>query len=314
MPRPTQSSPGVGRRVVPLLRELQFGVDGDRVRCREDSLFGMDAAELAPNLGPRRGTAPRAHHGRTIPDEGAWARGFQAPSSERYPARGIYDSRPGRSRPPIALFSRIRYRSVLSAALPRIFGLSERVGLLDDSRIWWVMEQLFGTSTFAETRIPLFIGATDLVSGDPVTLTAGRIADAVRASISMPVILRPWAIDGRMLVDGGASNPLPVDVAIREGCEVIIAMGFENTPHRRFPSLGSVIAQSTAITMNHILRSTYAFYSSFHHAEIIPVMPEFDRYISVTDTHLIPYMIEQGERAMEAELPYLQRLLDQTQT
>ena len=208
------------------------------------------------------------------------------------------------------LFARFRYRSLLRAALPRLFGFSERVGLLDDTRIGEVMEALYGDATFADARIPLFIGATDLRTGEKVTLAEGRVADAVRASISLPILLRPWPVGGRLLIDGGASNPLPIDVAIREGCEVIIAMGFENAPHGTFGTISRVVSQATSITIDHLLRSTYAFYSAVHHAEIVPIMPDFGRHLSVTDSHLIPFIIEQGERAAEAELPYLLHLLN----
>ena len=207
------------------------------------------------------------------------------------------------------LFTKVRYRSVLRALLPSALRFTERVGLLDDSRIWSIMEALYGTATFADARIPLFIGATDLRSGEAVTLTEGRVADAVRASISLPVLLRPWPVGDRLLVDGGATNPLPIDVAIREGCEVIIAMGFENAPRGEFKSITNVIGQATAITTDHLLRSTYAFYSAVHHAEIVPVMPDFGRHLSVTDSHLIPFIIEAGERATEEALPYLRSLL-----
>ncbi len=156
------------------------------------------------------------------------------------------------------LFTKVRYQSMLRAMLPSALRFSERVGLLDDSRIGWVMESLYGTATFADARVPLFLGAIDLRSGQAVTLTERRVAGAVRASISLPVVLRPWSVGGRLLVDGGLSNPLPIDVAIREGCEVITAMGFENAPQGEYTSITSVIRQATAITTDHPLRSTYA--------------------------------------------------------
>ncbi len=212
------------------------------------------------------------------------------------------------------LFTKVRYRSVLRAILPRAFGFSERIGLLDDTRIWEVMESAYGPATFTDTQIPLFISATDLRRGEAVTLTEGRVADAVRASISLPVLLRPWPVGDRLLVDGGATNPLPIDVAIREGCEVIIAMGFENAPQGEYRSITHVISQATSITTDHLLRSTYAFYSAVHHAEIVPVMPDFGQHISVLDSHLIPSIIEEGERAAEEALPYLHSLLSGSTT
>ena len=55
--------------------------------------------------------------------------------------------------------------------------------------------------------------ATDLETGKQVVLDRGSLIDAVRASISMPALLAPYAIDGRLLVDGSVVNPVPFDVA-----------------------------------------------------------------------------------------------------
>jgi NTE family protein len=207
------------------------------------------------------------------------------------------------------LFRRVHYRSLLRVALPRLFGYSERVGILDDRRIGEVMRDLYGEATFADTRIPLWLAATDLRTGERVNLQEGRIADAVRASIAIPVLLRPWPVNGRLLVDGGASNPLPVDVAIREGCDVIVAMGFETPMVEEFGSVLRTFAQAGTIATNHLLRATYAFHSVVHHAEIVPLIPTFDQRIGFGDTALLGHVIEAGERAAEAEMPYLRRLL-----
>jgi NTE family protein len=208
------------------------------------------------------------------------------------------------------LFTRLHVRSVLRALAPGFFGFGERLGLVDDRRVWGVMETLFGDRTFADARRPLHVAATDWQSGEKVTLTEGRVADAVRASIALPLLLRAWPVQGRLLVDGGASNPLPIDVAIREGCDVILAMGFENSLRPRVDSLRGAIGRTTTIASNHLLRATFAFYSAAHHAELIPVLPAFGGPVALTDTHRIPELVALGERAAEEQLPYLLRLLD----
>lgn len=207
------------------------------------------------------------------------------------------------------LFRRLHYRSVLRSLLPRWFGFSARVGLIDDRAVAAVMRDLYGDATFADTEIPLRIAATDLETGERVEIREGRVGDAVRASIAIPVLLRPWPVGGRLLVDGGTSDPLPVSLAIREGADIILAMGFETPPREHLDSVLSLAGQTTAIASNHLLRSTYAFYSAVHHAELVPLMPSFDQPIRLSDTHLLPYLIEQGARAAEAELPYLRRLI-----
>ena len=207
------------------------------------------------------------------------------------------------------LFNRFHKRSVLRVLFPRLLGFSERVGLLDDRRVGAVMDEVFGDARFEDCRIPLFVAATDYATGAKVTLDAGRVADAVRASVSLPLLLRAVEIDGRLLVDGGLSNPLPVDVAVREGCDVILAMGFENQAPA-VAHVGHALGRVSSIVTNHLLHSTYAFYSLAHHAEVIPVLPHVDRPVGITDADAVPWLIAAGERAMEAELPYLWRLLD----
>ena len=207
------------------------------------------------------------------------------------------------------LFRRFHYRSVLRSLLPRWFGFSDRFGLIDDRALGAVLGDFYGDATFAETRTPLRLAATDLRTGERIELSEGSIADAVRASIAIPVLLRPGQVGGRLLVDGGVSDPLPVSIAIREGADIILAMGFETPPRERLDSILSLAGQTTSIAINHLLRSTYAFYSAAHHAELVPLMPSFEQPIRMGDTHLLPHIIERGRQAMEAELPYLRRLI-----
>jgi NTE family protein len=78
--------------------------------------------------------------------------------------------------------------------------------------------------------------ATDLGSGDEVVLREGAVVEALRASIAIPGIFTPQRWQGRLLVDGGLVNPLPVDVARQLGAQFVIAvsvLGFldESAPH-----------------------------------------------------------------------------------
>jgi NTE family protein len=207
------------------------------------------------------------------------------------------------------LFARVNYGLILRGLLPGFVRGRGPSGLLDERRLKHVLESLYGETKFADARIPLYLVATDLHTGESVVLSQGRLFDAARASVAIPVLLSPWAVDGRLLFDGGASDPLPVSVAIREGCDIILAMGFENPLHESVESLMSLVSQTTWITMNNLLKSTYSFYSAAHHAEIVPIIPTFERRVRLRDSSLHPYMIERGEEAATRQLPFLRRLL-----
>ena len=186
---------------------------------------------------------------------------------------------------------------------------TQKSGLVDDGPLIHTLDQIFSTKTFADVSLPLYIVATDFTNGEAVVIDSGPITDAVRASIAIPTIFSPWEIDGRLLVDGAASNPLPADIAIQQGADIIITMGFELDYRPRIRSLTAANTHLNSIYTNNLLRATLAFHTIAHHHEIISIIPEFEKRISMSDTHLIPYVIEQGRLAAEFQIPYLKKLL-----
>jgi NTE family protein len=171
------------------------------------------------------------------------------------------------------------------------------------------LQGIFRDLSFGELDTPLKIVATEMLTGEKMILSEGRIVDAVRASIAIPIIFPPWEVDGRLLIDGAASDPLPIDVAIQDGADIIIAMGFPLSYRSRFRSMTAVQEQLNSIYMNNIRTSTYAFYNLAHHAEIFPIIPEFDDAISMFDVDKIPGVIARGEETTRAQLPHIKRLL-----
>ncbi|MEW5825843.1 MAG: patatin-like phospholipase family protein [Candidatus Bipolaricaulota bacterium] len=86
------------------------------------------------------------------------------------------------------------------------------------------LEQMFGDRRIEDLERPFAALATDLESGEPCALTSGRVVDAVRASLSVPGLFTPVWNEERLLIDGGVSNPLPIDAAYGLGAQVVIAV------------------------------------------------------------------------------------------
>lgn len=201
------------------------------------------------------------------------------------------------------------YASSLKAVHERRRGFGARDGLVPAAAPEAALAGAFGEHTFEDARIPLAIVAADLETGEPVVLREGLVRDAIRASSSIPVVFPPKELGGRLLVDGAIVDPLPVDVAIRDGADAIVAMAFDLAYRPRLKSLAAVQEQVTAITTNHLLRARLGFQTLAHHGEIVTVMPAFDRTISMFDTDAIPYLIERGEAAARAQLPVFEALV-----
>jgi len=88
-------------------------------------------------------------------------------------------------------------------------------------------------SDFSRLPIPFRAVATDLETSRPVVLDHGNLADAVRASAAIPGLFTPVEIDGRLYVDGGTTDNLPVDVVRKMGADVVIAVDISSTMVKR---------------------------------------------------------------------------------
>lgn len=100
--------------------------------------------------------------------------------------------------------------------------------------------------------------ATDLASGREVWLRSGSVIDAVRASIALPGVFTPAVRDGRLLVDGGLVNPVPVSLCRAMGADIVIAVDLNwelitrRSPLSRMQALAhketELVKQATALT------------------------------------------------------------------
>lgn len=201
------------------------------------------------------------------------------------------------------------WRALASLLLPGLFRFGKQFGMLSDQAMLQGLRAVFGERTFAEAQTPLYVVATDFETGESCVLRQGSIVDALRASAAIPFIWPAWPVNGRLMIDGAASSPLPVDVAIREGADVILALGFESPLPERVKSISRYAFYMNSLMTNNLLNANFAFHNAVHHAEIIVIFPEFERPIRLFDTDQIPYVIACGASAMRAQLDYVRRLL-----
>jgi NTE family protein len=204
-----------------------------------------------------------------------------------------------------------RLRKILKMIFPKLLGFDESFGLTDDTLMVRQYEKAYGVNTtFADTVIPFRCVATDIKTGEPVVIADGRVADAVRISSGIQLLFEAVEYKGKLLVDGGISNPLPVDVAIKEGADVIVAVGFQTPKLPDVTSPGRFISQMFTVLSNELLSLKMAFYGLAHHSEIVIIIPEFEEDYKLTDTHKIPEIIALGAKETEKHIGYIRQLMD----
>ncbi len=103
-------------------------------------------------------------------------------------------------------------------------------GITSGKKVEEYLQSLFGDINIEELKIPFKAVSTDINSGNEVVFCKGRIIDAIRASISIPLVFEPVIRDSGILVDGGLVNPLPVNIASESFSDPIIAVNVINKP------------------------------------------------------------------------------------
>ncbi len=158
---------------------------------------------------------------------------------------------------------------------------------------------------FDQLPIPLRVVATDIESGEAIILHDGDLATAVFASMALPGIVPPVEWNGRLLVDGGISNNVPVDQAKLLGADILIVVSFsENTLKRdELNTFFDVLNQTKSLLIKQNIKQQLALLND-HDILLTPDMGD----IGTGSFDRIDDAIKIGEQVATDLLPLLHRL------
>jgi NTE family protein len=172
------------------------------------------------------------------------------------------------------------------------------------------VEKAFGSTRIEELPTALRIGVTDAASGESVMLTAGSVADAVRASMALPFMFPSVEIGGRRFSDGVISDPLPVSAA--RDAFATITVGFKGSLPRRVDRASRLVAQVTTTMINNLQQARIGEARSAG-ARLFDIELDIDRRIRLWETAAMPRIYEAGRQAAREQLPAILGLLDRRQ-
>lgn len=210
-----------------------------------------------------------------------------APSREDIPFRRKQDDRD------FLVKQKLSFRDDGSLGLP--------LGVLQGQNLALLLEKLFARAgaveDFDQLPIPFRAVAADIATGEAVVFSHGHLASAVRASMSIPALLTPVEMDGRLLVDGGISNNIPVDIARQMGVDrVIVAdIGSPLATTESLHTVFDILNQSVGLLTR---RNSDAQLATLQSQDIL-VQPELAGY-GLTDFARAQGMMDAGYRAANA--------------
>ncbi len=178
-----------------------------------------------------------------------------------------------------------------------------RLGLVNARKLERLVDRLTRGRTIEQLPIPFRAVAVDITAGEEVVLDRGAVAQAVRASASIPGIFEPTPWEGRLLVDGGLLDNVPSAVARGLGADVVLAVNLSGERVKSHPPeniLDVMLYSLEVLIYGQGQRGTAAA-----DVQVVPDLAGF----SYRNLGRLEEMIERGEQAMRAALPALQRRL-----
>lgn len=157
--------------------------------------------------------------------------------------------------------------------------------------------------TFDNLKIPFRTVATDLISGRRVVIGEGSLAEALRATVTVPLLFTPLKRDSMSLVDGGLVTNAPVDLAREAGCDLII--GSNTTGAMRPPSQLEAPWETADQIMTIMMQASNE--KQFSMADIV-ITPELGNRLS-TEFANLDSVVLLGEKAAERYVDTIQTLL-----
>lgn len=169
------------------------------------------------------------------------------------------------------------------------------------------MSQLLRQSTdlvqqfghFDDLAIPYRAVATDLETSLPVVISHGSMVKAMQASATVPGALQPAQIEGKLLVDGGIANNMPVDVVKAMGADIIIAVDI-GSPLVKKDKLDSTIAVLDQLS-NFLTNASTEKQKQLLTDKDVLIRPAIDA-LSTTDFTIMPLALTLGKEAANGQL------------
>lgn len=165
-----------------------------------------------------------------------------------------------------------------------------RLGLLTNEKMGRKITDVLGDVRFEDSRMPLFMIATDVGAFEKVILESGDVALSVMASTCVPGIFTPVEIDGRMLVDGGLMENVPISPLVNRGMDAIIGVDLNaGRKYKKPEDLIDVVLNAIDITIDNATRM------QTQKADLV-IAPKLSAY-NRTDRGHIPDLIKEGYTA-----------------
>jgi len=179
----------------------------------------------------------------------------------------------------------------------------------DLARLYELFSLFTAGKSFGDATIPFAVVATDLETGERVILRDGKLSDAVTASTAVPGVFSPVARDGRLLIDGGVVEKLPIDVVVEMGADAVLAVDTGAPLSREIATCLDALLQTQRVTSHHLTQTQLDRAKARLGGRVVVLTPDVGR-ITMFDFEHAMEAVDAGEAEARARIDEIRALLD----
>jgi NTE family protein len=175
-------------------------------------------------------------------------------------------------------------------------------GLIKGDKLENFINANVNNAPIEKLKIPYYAVATNIATGEEAVFDRGNTGMAVRASCAVPAVFHPLKIGNNTYIDGGMVSPVAVDVARRNGADIVIAVDISGGLSKQVPEGKADTVKKSVDIMYHRI-SEY----QIKNADVV-IRPDMTG-IGSTDMEKFNEAIFEGEKAATLKLPELQNII-----
>lgn len=165
-----------------------------------------------------------------------------------------------------------------------------------------IIIKMLGDIDVSDLKTPFCAVAVDMVSGNEVDITKGRLCKALAGSCAVPTVFNAVQFEDKLLFDGGLQNTIPADVLRKFGCDAVVAIDINSTRGNGTESkkyLDLLMASIRVMMKSNAIKG-------YLNSDIM-IKPDLKRFSASKTTGMLE-MIEEGYKATKAMMPKIKEL------
>lgn len=180
--------------------------------------------------------------------------------------------------------------------------------IMKGNKAYAYLENMIGDAKIEDAKIPLTVVATNLYNGKETHFKKGKVIEIIRASSCVPGVFPPVKIGDDYFIDGGVTNPTPLDVAKEAGADIIIVVDLihKRSKKRDHYSIFNILMLSYDIIRNQGIEARLKGAGD----EVIILRPEIRSLADSFKFHNMGKFIKSGEKAAKEKIEEIMEMIE----